>query len=219
MGGDRSAPWPCALEPSALSPSSGASRHLLPEGEGVSCALARLRMLPDTPPSATAGGGWRGASTTAHLRAKPLPLRSGGRLGGGHRAVARHGVGCDCQNAPIPAFPRKRGKGFRARTRGFGCPPSQPSPASGGRGFVRVRAASDAPHPSLPPPAGEGVSCAYARLRMPPIPAFPRQRGKGLRARTRGFGWPPSQPSPASGGRGFVRVRAASDGPHPSLPP
>jgi alkanesulfonate monooxygenase SsuD/methylene tetrahydromethanopterin reductase-like flavin-dependent oxidoreductase (luciferase family) len=30
---------------------------------------------------------------------------------------------------------------------------------------------------------------------------------------------PPSQPSPVNGGRGFVRVRATSVGPHPNLPP
>jgi hypothetical protein len=35
-------------------------------------------------------------------------------------------------SAPIPTFPRKRGKGLRARARGFGCP-SQPSLVNAGR--------------------------------------------------------------------------------------
>src|SRR5690606_31377716 len=85
--------------------------------------------------------------------------------------------------APIPAFPRKRGKG-----------PTAPSlPASGGRNQPRLpllvgRARrSPGPGPLLPPPlAGEGWGGGHrsreprrSRHRLAPIPAFPRERGRG----------------------------------------
>jgi hypothetical protein len=137
------------------------------------------------------GGRLGGASTTAHQRAKPLPLRSGGEAGWGihHRASAREapppaqrgeagwgasgGGEARCRvrlpSAPIPAFPRKRGKGFRARALWM--------------------------HAGTPPPAqrGEagwgasGVDEVVGALQPPsaPIPAFPRKRGKGLCAAAR----------------------------------
>ena len=114
-----------------------------------------------------------------------------------------------------PSQPSPAGGGRRFR------PPSQPSPAGGGRRFR--------PPPSLPPQAGGGVrrgkrgwcsapSPVYGgglgwgqlipgahrqtthRWHFPcPIPASLRRRGEAFS--------PPSQPSPASGGRSPVRRR------------
>src|SRR5690606_26642606 len=176
-----------------------------------------------------AGAEDTGAPSAWHQLLRHPPLAGEG-WGGGQWVAS--------EPAPIPAFPRKRGKGRTA---------------------VSPRPARDTP----PPPPARGGRAA-GRRGPGPIPAFPRKRGRGRPAgsprpardtrslpRLRGgLGWgqwvaadpAPSRPSPASGGRGaqlsplappatpapspacggglgWGAVGRIGPGPHPGLPP
>jgi hypothetical protein len=191
-------------------------------GKGLRARWRAWLWMPPIPTFPRKQGKELRAYARLRMPPEPLPLRSGGRLGGGRRAVAKRGAGCDYPHAPIPAFPRKRGKGFCARWRArlwmppipafprkrgkelrayarLWMPPETPPPAqrgevgrgaSGGseaRCWLRLSAC---PHPSLPPQAGEGVSCALARAALDAHPSLPPQAGEGASCR------PTSRPGP-----------------------
>src|SRR5690606_16303475 len=164
------------LPPSQPSPASGgrsrcAARRIRPgplprlRGRaGVGAASARRAQRfrvghcphPNLPPQAGEGAGSR-REGTGHA---PSPACGGGLGWGPHQIAALNGLASD--TAPIPTFPRKRGKGpghgekiqtappppLAAEGRGGGrfrsprstvsrrtLPPSRPSPASGGRSW------------------------------------------------------------------------------------
>jgi hypothetical protein len=200
---------------------------------------------PPSQPS-PAGGGRRQARFGARCspyRHQQRPARSSpcdaqhrrGRLGGGAFAGRA--------SAPIPAFPRRRGKETSALCRQMQLVPSPATPGlllplrcaasqgEVGRGCLLCRSCKR-PHPSLPPRAGEGDGGRVRHAAQ--LPAFPRARGKetsevrcqmqpvpspatpGLLLPLRcaasqgevGRGLlqaPPSQPSPAGGGRRQAR--------------
>src|SRR5690606_19726194 len=62
---------------------------------------------PSQPPPAAGGGGEAGAAPGAALLPPP---RAGGGGGGGGRAQVARASGSGPERAPIPAFPRRRGK-------------------------------------------------------------------------------------------------------------
>src|SRR5690606_28396757 len=100
-------------------------------GEGVWLASNQLGALP--PPRA---------------RALLLPLRSGGRLGGGHGIAERF-------QQPVPPpqpSPASQGRGFGALL----LPLRSGGRLGGGRGFAETLPATCAPSPTLPRFAGEG---------------------------------------------------------------
>ena len=113
------------------------------------------------------------------LRFAP-PSACGGRLGGGRFQVGSSPI-ARFARAPIPAFPRKRGKGQKRGRLGGGV---------SGR-FVPTARFARAPIPAFPRERGKGqkrgrlgggVSGRFvptARFARAPIPAFPRERGKG----------------------------------------
>src|SRR5690606_27955083 len=161
---------------------------------------------PNLPPQAGEGAGSR-REGTGHA---PSPACGGGPGWGPLQIAALNGLASDI--APIPTFPRTRGRGpvhgekvpappppplagggggggrFRSPRSTVSrrtLPPSRPSPASGGRG--RFTARRFRPRP-LPPLAGEGRG--GGRFRSPRSTVSHRTS-------------PPSQPSPASGGRSW----------------
>src|SRR5690606_15909458 len=138
--------------------------------------------------------------------------------------------------APIPTFPRKRGKGpvhgekiqtappppLAGEGRGGGrfrsprskvsrrtLPPSRPSPASWGR--ERVTARRLRPPPLLPAPGAGPLQVAALNgpaSDIAPIPTFPRERGKGP---VHGEKIQTAPPPPACGGgpgRGPLQIAA-----------
>src|SRR5690606_6773343 len=147
--------------------------------------------------------------------------------------------------APIPPFPRKRGKGpvhgekvqdtlpppLAGEGRGGGrfrsprstvsrrtLPPSRPSPASGGRGRFTARRFRPRPLPRL---RGRGaVQGEQVQDPLPP-PRAGGGRGGGRfrspRSTVSRRTLPPSRPSPASGGRGRFTARRFRPRPLPRL--
>src|SRR5690606_16021541 len=153
---------PTAREPVFAAPSAMPACSHLPAPSGrVWRTLSptwptRSIIFPEIESSLLMGESWAGSRSWPSLRPPPSPRRD---------ALRRD----DLPPAPIPAFPRKRGKeqGLRAAS----VAPDTPSPArGGGPGW--------GPHPSL-------------------------RQVSSLR------NLPPSQPSPASGGRSRDRASVA----------
>src|SRR5690606_4836498 len=150
------------------------------------------------------------APLASHLPpyAAPSPACGGGLGWGPHQIAALNGLASD--TAPIPTFPRKRGKGpvhgEKIQTapppplagEGWGgsristprstisrrtLPPSQPSPASGGRGRFTARRFRPRPLPRLRGRAGVGAAsdrrAQRSRVGHCPHPNLPPQAGEG----------------------------------------
>src|SRR5690606_38292737 len=220
-----------ALRPGAC-PRRRASRARA-GGSGPGPRLERRRT------SRRVSGGSGVASPRCHL--SPFPACGGG-VGWG--AGGQPGSFRLLRNpAPIPAFPRKRGRGKAGRDSptpasggglGWGqadspdhsarcgtSPPSRPSHASGGRG----KAGRDSPPCPAPPRAREGrrgrISPPAAAPRPPS--GLPTQAGEGEKpAETlRNAPLPRGRGRVGVGGRRTARIipPAAAPRPHPGLPP
>jgi nitrite reductase/ring-hydroxylating ferredoxin subunit len=212
-------------------------------GEGVLCAHARLRCPSQPSPvnggrscvrsradsdgwhssPRAAGGGWEGHPPLRIRARSPSPCAAEGGWEGGVGPWRGTVLGATAE-CPHPSLPPQAGEGVLCAHARLRCP-SQPSPVNGGRSCVRSRAASDGWH-SSPRAAGGGWE-GHPPLRVRARSPSPCAAGGGWeggigswRGTVSGAsaGTPPSQPSPASGGRGFERSRAASDDPSQPSP-
>src|SRR5690606_25054512 len=176
------------------------------------------------PLSACEGG--RSGGTRPTMPLPPSPAHGGGP-GWGQPDDGSSKRACGA--APIPTFPRKRGKEPELADRGAPSPPAREG-WSGAHGPPR-------PWPP-PPPAGEGrVGAArrrkqQARLRRGPHPNLPPQAGEGagacgswcpVPAREGGLEWgtrpaTPLAPPPLAGEGWGGGNQAAATSPAPSVP-
>src|SRR5690606_25712678 len=177
---------------------------------------------PGRPP---AGGGRSGAAQPPPRPCPPPPVRGGGWGGGQSPTAAPQILASD--TAPIPAFPRMRGKEQGCPAASTPVAPLPPSAVEGwGGGKVRpLRRKSSRPTPPPPRPSPPCGGRSRARPSASPLVARPppsavERLGAGnvrpLRRKPSRPPPPPSRPSPACGGRS--RACPAASTPVPPSP-
>src|SRR5690606_6773344 len=156
---------------------------------------------PTLPPQAGEGAGSR-REGTGHA---PSPACGGGPGWGPLQIAALNGLASDI--APIPTFPRKRGKGPVHGEKIQTAPPPPLAGAGGGSGRA-------GPGPPPSPACGGGPGWGPLQIAalnglasdIAPIPTFPRKRGKGP---VHGEKIQTAPPPPLAGeGRGGGRFRS-----------